>query len=252
MCRRQSCLLRSGGINDHVCITCDRSSHYYPRKACIHSVYQYLNLRCSLESPRLTKEVQMAATIEAAIDQSDTPSPRHQGSSKAPRQVSTEIYTSINSGVIFKRDSARILRWMKCALEDLHIDAIIVASATTLALKYLRRRSLFSLVESLHHNGPAAGDLANNHRQQRVTLGNDVSRPSTSAKAAASDITSSRGMQRFGSQNQRWGRRKINQRAVLISVTCLHLASKYHSVHKESVANFGTRLNPEKVFQLGE
>lgn len=40
----------------------------------------------------------------------------------------------------FKRDSADVRRWMKYALEDLHIDTIVVASAAALASQYLRRR----------------------------------------------------------------------------------------------------------------
>lgn len=39
---------------------------------------------------------------------------------------------------------------------------------------------------------------------------------------------------------------------MLLSVTTLHLASKYHQVVEEKVANMATKMSPGKVYQLGE
>lgn len=122
---------------------------------------------------------------------------------------------------------------MRHALEDLHIDAVVVASAATLALQYLRRR--YGFPSSRCVGGGGGGG-------KRAASKSSVTLPPTRVSPRG-------GRQPRGRRlNENGGRVAV----VLLSVTCLHLASKYHCVHEEKVASLGTRLNPQKIFKLGE
>lgn len=131
--------------------------------------------------------------------------------------------------VLFARDSGRVRGWMKSALEYRHVDAQVVASATTLALRWLQRRHLYpSLVSSPDAmNGTTVSNNA--HRRQQK-------------------------------QQQQRGRRRRRRSGVggvglppleLLSMTCLHLASKYHT--QDSVLeDFGSSVDRPEVHALGK
>lgn len=124
---------------------------------------------------------------------------------------------------------------MKYASEDLKIDAVVVASAATLALRYLRR-------------SPFRGGLGNRHqRRNTITARKSNDTPSTAAFSDRSVSGRRQGEQREG----RVGTEK-DVTAVLLSATALHLASKYHDVYDKKVESFGTKLNPQRIYKLGE
>lgn len=117
---------------------------------------------------------------------------------------------------------------MKYALEDLKIDAVVVASAATLALSYLRRASF-------------SGGLTRRHQRRTTT----TTRTSNYTPTASSERR----------QGEQWGGRvgsETGVTAVLLSATALHLASKYHDVYNKKVDSFGIKLNPQRVYKLGE
>ncbi|CAM9772128.1 unnamed protein product [Ectocarpus sp. 12 AP-2014] len=133
--------------------------------------------------------------------------------------------------VLFARDSGRVRWWMKSALEDRHIDAQVVTSATTLALRWLQGRHLYP---SLASSPGAMNGISNNAHSQRWRQ----------------PISSQQQQQR-----QRRRRRSVGGSAglpplELLSMTCLHLASKYHT--QDSVLeDFESCVHRPEVHALG-
>lgn len=135
--------------------------------------------------------------------------------------------------VLFARDSGRVRGWMKSALEDRHIDAQVVTSATTLALRWLQRRHLYPSLAS----SPGA--------MNGTTVSNNAH--------------SQRRRQPISSQQQQQRRRRRRSAGAsaglppleLLSMACLHLASKYHT--QDSVLeDFGSCVHRPEVHALGK
>ena len=154
----------------------------------------------------------------------------------------------------FKRDSADVRRWMKHALEDLHIDTMVVASAAVLASQYLRRRYWLRSTYrgSVGGDGGGVGDNSDLHR-------------GSSRKSAAASLRafSAAPAAHVAAGDVKGGRRRVGRRAsgrsgkggvktVLLSVTCIHLATKYHAGCDDPVAGFGARIKLNSVIKLGE
>lgn len=143
---------------------------------------------------------------------------------------------------------------MKHALEDLHIDIMVVASAAALASQYLRRRYRLQSTYRGSDGGDGDGGGGNGGLQQ------GASRKSTAASlrgfsvAPAAPIAAGE-LQR----SRRWVGRRASGRSgkggvktVLLSVTCIHLANKYHAGCDDPVAGFGASVKLHSVIKLGE
>ncbi|CAN0122413.1 unnamed protein product, partial [Ectocarpus fasciculatus] len=140
--------------------------------------------------------------------------------------------------VLFARDSGRVRGWMKSALEDRHIDPQVVASATTLALRWLQRRHLYPSLVSSSPSAMKDTAVSNNAHRQR------------------------RRRQQPKQQQQQQQRRRRRRRSdgggaglpplELLSMTCLHLASKYHTQDSVLVLeDFGSSIHRPEVHALG-
>lgn len=150
--------------------------------------------------------------------------------------------TPTSSGSInpfFERDAADVLHWMRNAIETIHVDSLVVTSAASLALHYLRL-------------GAPRG------------LAQPRSRSTNDATSASRTIS---GRLRMGSGARKNRRSNMKQRKVkskritdpvsrvsarLLSVTTLTLASKYHDVYEKAVQDFGARVEPSRIYRLGK
>lgn len=137
---------------------------------------------------------------------------------------------------------------MKHAFEDLHLDALVVASAASLALRYLRRPQSTSAKEK---TPPDDGNSLPEpcHRKNGVADSNSASAASAASSFAAHSSQGNRTAVNVVDGGSR-GERGVTVKQ--LAVTTLHLASKYHQVYEEEVVNFGVRLSPDRVYKLGE
>ena len=166
--------------------------------------------------------------------------------------------TPVDDLATFKRDSAEVRRWMKHALEDLHIDATVVASAATLASQYLRRR--YRLRSTCRNGGGGdsggSGDGNSNPQSGASRKSAAVSLLASYDAPAAAGTTAARGLQRgrrlSRGRSSGGGSGKSDVKVVLLSVTCIHLAKKYHASCDEEVAGFGASVKWHRVLKLGE
>ena len=192
---------------------------------------------------------QAAATVAAPVQTATKEAP--------PRMLSSEASTPNDDLATFKRDSADVRRWMKHALEDLHIDTMVVASAAALASQYLRRRYRLRLTcrGDDGSGGCGGGGGGGNSDPQR-----GASRKSAAASLRASSAAPAapvaagelqRGRRWFGRRTS-GGSGKGGVKTVLLSVTCIHLATKYHAGCDEAVAGFGASVKLHSVIKLGE
>lgn len=131
--------------------------------------------------------------------------------------MATNVAVSCNP--FFERDATDLLRWMRHALENLHMDTLVVTSAATLALRYARLHAPEGLARRRPNN------LSSTNKSKRRKPG-EKGRPE--------------------------GRRKQGVTAYLLSFTTLHLASKYHEVYEKQLEDLGITVAPTKIYKLGE
>lgn len=149
----------------------------------------------------------------------------------------------------FYDDLQAVLEWMKHAFEDLRVDAIVISSASTLALQYISNHHGLPSLRKGEHNGGRGRAMNNGDGRQRSIASQDSS--SLFIPNAGESHLRRNALQRPRGRGIGILSKDGSVVIPLLSVTCIHLASKYHNVHAQRVANYGTRLNPMRVFQLG-
>lgn len=108
---------------------------------------------------------------------------------------------------------------MRHALENLHMDTLVVTSAATLALRYARLHA----PQGLARRRPSNLNTANGTKYQKL-----------------------------GEKGKLKGQGVRGVTADLLSFTTLHLASKYHEVYEKQLEDFGITVAPAKIYKLGK
>lgn len=146
---------------------------------------------------------------------------------------------------MFVRDSCGVRGWMMYALEDARVDPVVVASATTLAMRLLQRRyhrcppldAAASTGLGCDRRNSNSTDVYRQQQQQQGRRQRRQRRRSTSGSG--------------GDSGGGGGAARGSPSLELLSVACLHLASKYHTAEIQ-LGDFGFSLRSSEVFQLGE